>query len=161
MFKEVSDAKAFIVGDSSDGDRDYYNSMITLVRDFGLDDKIVFTGFREDMPALMNMMEVVVHASIQPEPFGMVLIEGMAMGKPIVATKAGGPLDIVDNGESGFLADIGDYVEMGKKITVLLKNPALSKNMGNKAKEKVMNYFCKEKHARAVEDIYENLIRHN
>ncbi|MDL1979311.1 MAG: glycosyltransferase, partial [Deltaproteobacteria bacterium] len=141
VFKEVSDAKAFIVGDSSDDDRGYYDSMIALVRNLGLDDKIVFTGFREDVPALMNMMEVVVHASIQPEPFGMVLIEGMAMGKPVVATKAGGPLDIVDNGESGFLADIGDYMEMGKKITMLLKNPALSKNMGNKAKEKVMNYF--------------------
>lgn len=161
VFKEVSDAKAFIVGDSSDGDRDYYNSMVTLVRNLGLADKIVFTGFREDVPALMNMMEVVVHASIQPEPFGMVLIEGMALGKPVIATKAGGPLDIVDNGESGFLADIGDYMEMGKKITMLLKNPDLSKEMGNNARERVVKYFCKEKHARAVEDIYENLIYRN
>ena len=158
VFKEVSNAKAFIVGDSSDGDKDYYHSMLTLVRNLGLDDKIVFTGFREDMPALMNMMEVVVHASIKPEPFGMVLIEAMAMGKPVVATKAGGPLDIIDNGESGFLADIGDYMEMGMKIAMLLKNPALSKNMGNKAKEKVVNCFCKEKHARAIEDIYDSLI---
>lgn len=161
VFKEVSDAKAFIVGDPSDGNKDYYYSMRTLVRNLGMDDKIVFTGFREDVPALMNMMNVIVHTSIQPEPFGMVLIEAMALGKPVVATKAGGPLDIVDNGESGFLADIGDYMEMGRKITMLLKNPALSKEMGNKAKEKAMNYFCKEKHARAVEDIYENLIRHN
>lgn len=158
VFKEVSNAKAFIVGDSSDGDKDYYHSMITLVRDFGIDDKIVFTGFREDVPALMNMMEVVVHASIQPEPFGMVLIEAMALGKPVVATKAGGPLDIINNGESGFLVNIGDYVGMGKKITMLLKNPALSKEIGNNAKERAMNHFCKEKNANSIEDIYRKIL---
>lgn len=161
VFKEVSDVKAFIVGDSSDCCKDYYNSMITLVRNLGLDDKIVFTGFRDDMPALMNVMKVIVHASIRPEPFGMVLIEGMAMGKPVVATKAGGPLDIVDNGESGFLVDIGDSVEMGRKIVHLLKNPDLSKKMGNNASERVMKYFCKERYAKEIEDIYRNLINYN
>jgi len=155
VFKEVPDAKAFIVGDSSDGDKDYYHSVITLARSLGIDDKIVFTGFREDMPELMNMMEVVVHASIKPEPFGMVLIEGMALGKPVVATKAGGPLDVIIDGESGFLVGIGDYVEMGKKVNMLLKNPALSKEMGNNARERVVKYFCNEKHAKEIEDIYE------
>ncbi len=161
VFKEVSDAKAFIVGDSSDCYKHYYNSMITLVRNLGLDDKIVFTGFREDIPALINMMNVVVHASTRPEPFGMVLIEGMAMNKPIIATKAGGPLDVIVDSESGFLVDIGDSVEMGRKIVHLLKNPDLSKKMGNNARERVVKYFCKERYAKEIEGIYRNLINYN
>ena len=157
VFKEVSDAKAFIVGDSSDGDRDYYDSMVTLVRNLGLDDKIVFAGFREDVPALMNMMEVVVHSSIQPEPFGMVLIEGMAMGKPVVATKAGGPLDIVVHGKTGFLVSPRNTEEMSKAIIRLLQDPSLCQKMGNNGNIRARNIFCKERYASQVEHIYNKI----
>jgi glycosyltransferase involved in cell wall biosynthesis len=60
-----------------------------LVSSYGLNDNIILTGYRKDVPAIMQLMDLVVHASTKPESFGMVLIEGMAMGKPIVTTKMG------------------------------------------------------------------------
>ena len=66
-----------------------------LVAAYGLADRTHFLGFRDDIPALMRLVSVVVHASISPEPFGRVLVEGMLAGRPVVATR-GGRLDSVD-----------------------------------------------------------------
>jgi len=159
VLEEIPQATAFIVGDPSDGDKDYHASLIALVHDLGLSNKIIFTGYRKDMPALMKMMDVVVHASTKPEPFGMVLIEAMAMGKPVVATRAGGPIDVVIDGETGILVEIADTIEMGAAITELLINPLLAKTMGQKGKIRVAELFCKEKHAQEIQKIYLKLIQ--
>ena len=157
VFEKIPEAKAFIVGDSSDSDKKYYHSMKALVHSLGLKNKIIFTGFRDDMLAMMKMMDVVAHASIKPEPFGRVLIEAMAMGKPVVATRAGGPLDIVVDGETGILVDMADTVKMSAAIEKLLTDPLLAKKMGQNGKNRVAELFCKEKHTKEIEKIYQNL----
>src|SRR5262249_51653791 len=73
----------------------------------GLVPRVRFLGSRSDVPDLVNAVDVVVHASVTPEPFGRVLIEAMALGKPVVASAAGGVLEIVDDGRSGFLVPPG------------------------------------------------------
>ena len=68
-------------------------------------------------------MDVVVHSSIQPEPFGMVNLEAMFMKKPVVATNMGGPTEIFNDGEDGILIEPGNPVLLAQKISVLLDNP--------------------------------------
>lgn len=156
--KEVADARAYIIGGPSDGCQEYLNKTKELVKELGLEGKVIFTGYRNDVPALMKSMDVIVHASTRAEPFGMVLIEAMAMGKPVVSTRAGGPLDIVVDGQTGFLVEMGDSDDMAKKIVQLLLDSDLCKVMGQKGRQRVIRQFSKERYAQQVQEVYENVL---
>jgi len=161
VIKKFPQAKAFIVGDISDGSEKYFKQVMKLIKDLNLVNNIILTGYRNDVPALMNLMDIVVHASIRPEPFGMVLIEAMAMKKPVVATKAGGPLDIVIDGTTGLLVPISDSKKMAEAIIKILKDPQLAKSMGLNGQIRAEEVFSKERYAHQVERIYGSLIRFN
>lgn len=152
-------ARGFIVGGHSDGDEAFYNSMLQLSQELGLSDKVIFTGYRRDVPALMKFMDVVVHASNTPEPFGMVVIEGMAMGKPVVATRAGGPLDIIDQGETGYLVEVGNAKALAEAVAVLLQQPALREKMGRLARLRVEERYSNEQFASKMIAIYQRVAR--
>jgi glycosyltransferase involved in cell wall biosynthesis len=158
IIRSVPEAMAFIVGDCSDGDSGYLAEVKSLIVHYGLERNVVLTGYRRDVPVLMQLMDVVVHASVTPEPFGMVLIEAMAMKKPVVATRMGGPLDIVLNGCTGFLVAPGNVGEMADAVRQLLQEVALAAAMGQKGKERVVSLFAKERYARQVEAVYAQLL---
>ena len=147
-------ARAFVIGSPSDGGEEYFNEVVELTKSLGIERNIIFTGYRKDVPALMKLMDVIVHSSITPEPFGMVVIEGMAMERPVVATRGGGPIDIVADGETGFLVEMGESDEMAEKLLTLLKDEKLSSDMGRKGRARVELMFCKERYARQVEKVY-------
>ena len=154
VIKEVPDAVAFVVGDYSDSDGSYYREVVSLVDELKLNGKIIFTGYREDVPEMMSIMEVVVHASITPEPFGMTIIEAMAIGKPVIAAKEGGPLDIVIDNKTGYLVDPGNIAGMGKKIAEVLLDPIRAKEMGEAGHVRAKEVFSKERYANEVENLY-------
>lgn len=156
---QVPDARGFIVGGPSDGDAAFYQEMIELARELGLKDKVVFTGYRKDVPALMKFMDVVVHASNSPEPFGMVVIEGMAMGKPVVATRAGGPLDIVLDEQTGYLVEVGNVASLSKSITRLLQQPDLRQQMGRQGRKRVEELFTNTIYAAKMQMIYQQVVQ--
>ena len=158
IIKSNPNVKAFIVGDCSDGNRAYLDEVKKLIVHYELEKEIILTGYRTDVPALMEMMDIIVHTSKRPEPFGMVLIEGMAMAKPIVATKMGGPLDIVIDGETGFLVELDGVAELANSIQLLLDDDELARTMGIKGKERVYSMFTKERYAQQVEELYSNLL---
>jgi glycosyltransferase involved in cell wall biosynthesis len=158
VIRSIPNTKALIVGDCSDGDSGYLKMVEELIAKYGLNEKIILTGYRTDVPTLMQLMDVVVHASITPEPFGMVLIEAMAMQKPVVATKMGGPLDIMLDGRTGFLVAPDDAEEMADAIERLLVNKELAAEMGKEGKNRVIDMFTKERYARQVEEIYFKLL---
>jgi len=157
--KTMPGVRAFIVGDTSDGGSIYYDEVICLIRSYGLEKSIILTGYRDDIPALMKMMDVVVHASITPEPFGMVLIEAMAMGKPVIATKNGGPLDIVEDQKTGFWVDPGDYTATAGFIEFLISDSRQAHDFGINGQVRVQKLFSKERYALEVERVYDKLIR--
>jgi glycosyltransferase involved in cell wall biosynthesis len=157
VFDRVPEAVAFIVGHVSDGDQQYLQEVRQRVAQLGLEGRVIFTGYRPDVPYLMSSMDVVVHASTRPEPFGMVVIEGMLMGKPVVATKGGGPLDIVIDGQTGFLVGPADTQAMAEKIVSLLTRPELRESMGEKGRARIVEHFSSERHAAKIAAIYERL----
>jgi len=157
VIADTPDARAFVVGAPSDGDDVFFLSMQQLAADLGLSGKIVFTGYRKDVPALMGLMDVIVHASIRPEPFGMVIIEGMAMKKPVVATNGGGALDIVIDGETGFLVEMGDTKALGRAICTLLHQHDLRRTMGLAGLARVSRQFTSSRYAGQIETIYQHM----
>jgi len=96
----------------------------------GLDGKLGFTGFLEDTPAAMRSLDIVVHASTQPEPFGMVIIEGMACGKPVIASQAGGAAELIEDGENALAHQPGDAVGLAKQIERLASDAELRDRLG-------------------------------
>ncbi len=157
--QRFADVAFQIVGAPLFAERDYERELQELTAKLNLSDCVEFTGFRPDVTALIAEMEIVVHASITGEPFGQVVIEGMAMAKPIVATAGGGILEIVVDGVTGLLVPMGDAKAMAAAICQLLQDPASAAQMGSMGQQRVREHFTIEKTAAKVEQFYDNILK--
>jgi len=98
-----------------------------------------------ELPALYRESHICVVPSLWREPFGMVAVEAMASGRPVVASKVGGLQNIITDGEDGFLVKPGDADDLSQKIEDLLDNSDLRREMGRKGRQKVENFFSWDK----------------
>jgi len=155
----VPNAHAFIVGAAPDADRAHERRLRALAHDLGIGDRVTFTGYRADIPDILTILDVVIHASIQPEPFGRVITEAMAMKRPVVATKAGGPTEIIEDGRTGFLVPPGDHAAMADRVVALLEDRALAERVGDAGSREVARRFSADAHARLVRRVYEQVLR--
>lgn len=151
-------ASFWIVGAPLFGEYDYESSLHKLTVDLDVQDNVKFLGFRNDVQEILEMVDVVVHASTLGEPFGQVVIEGMAAGKPVVATDGGALPEIVQSGVTGLLVPMGDSKSMGEAIASLLADPVYAQKMGEVGRQHVMTRFTIEQTARKVEAIYDTLL---
>ncbi len=99
-----------------------------------------------------------MHASTKGEPFGQVIIEGMAAGKPVVATNGGGVPEIVENGRTGILVPMADVEAMAAAICQILSAPVRGHAMGMRARQRVADRFTIEQTAHRVEAVYAELL---
>ena len=151
------DTKFWIVGAPLFGEFEYEQSLHLLTETLDMTQSVEFLGFRDDVPQLMPQIDIVVHASILGEPFGQVVIEGMAAGKPLVATHGGALPEIVVPGVTGFLVPMGDAEKMAGAIERLLTDPAHARVMGQAGKKRVERLFTISHTARKVEAVYDTL----
>ena len=105
---QMPGVKCIVVGSPLFGEDTYAESLRMLVRDLDLADRVIFLGQRSDIPRLMRAVDVVVHPSVDAEPFGRTLVEGMLAGTPVVATDAGASREILAGGKAGVLVPPGD-----------------------------------------------------
>ena len=159
VMEAVPEARALVIGEAPDGSTEYREELLRLTRELGIAERTVFTGFRRDVPEMLQLLDVVVHASVSPEPFGRVIAEGMAMGKPVVAAAAGGPLEIIEQGRTGFLVTPGDPTALAEAIVTLLRDRVLARRLGDNARLVAQARFSPEAHARCVEGFYEQTLR--
>jgi len=140
-------------------DDPYPEELARLTRELRIEDRVIFTGFQEHPADFMNAMDVVVHSSITPEPFGLVNIEAMYLGKPVVATRLGGPIEIFDNGRNGFLVDPENPRALADQLAALLSDPVLRKRVGEVAHATVMKRFTIAQTLRGVAGVYDEVVR--
>lgn len=159
--KTIPTLKGLIVGevwnDQTGRNHQYLNRLRLLIRSLDIDDKITFTGFRSDIPRLISALDIVVLASSEPEPFGLVIIEGMAAGKPLIATAAGGVIDIIEDGVNGLLIPCKDPNAMAQAILKIISNPAWARQMGLAARRRVAERFTVQKQVKAVQKLYDSI----
>jgi glycosyltransferase involved in cell wall biosynthesis len=130
LLKAVSSIKTsipfhcLIVGHGSEG-----NSLDALMRDIDIQDRVSFLGFRDDVPTIMKSADIFVLPA-PAEPFGLVVVEAMMAGLPVVAINNGGPAEIVITGQTGTLVNPGDISAMGQAINTLIENPPTCHSMG-------------------------------
>lgn len=113
---------AIFVGDALFGEQEYVKQLHQQISQLGLENRVKFLGFRADIPQLMAACDLVAHTSTAPEPFGRVIVEAMLCGKPVVAAKAGGAVELVEHGINGFLTTPGEPQELAKIIHTCLED---------------------------------------
>jgi glycosyltransferase involved in cell wall biosynthesis len=149
-----------IIGAPLFSETEYEAELHRLAANLNLKQILTFTGFVSDVASAIARLRIVVHASIIAEPFGQVVIEGMAAGKPVIATRAGGIPEIMAHNETGLLVPVGDECALAEAMIALLRDPARARTMGEKGRETVREFFTIERHARAVEQVYEDVLFH-
>ena len=111
-----TDVTAVLVGDALFGEQDYVQELHSQVARLGLSDRVHFLGFRSDIVPLMTMCDLITHTSTAAEPFGRVIVEAMLCGKSVIAAQAGGVLEIIDSGVTGWLVPPGDARRLAETI---------------------------------------------
>ena len=139
---------------TSSENRAYYARLLELQREYGLEDRTSFVGYRSDVSTIVGASDVLVHTSITPEPLGRVILEGMALGKPTIATNHGGPTEIIEHGISGFLVEPGDPQALADCMSEVLESPRLRARVGNAAQERIRLLFDVRGYVTRVESVY-------
>ena len=155
--RQFPDTRYWIVGAPLFGEYEYERSLHVMTEQLEMTDRVEFLGFRDDVASLMSQIDIVVHASTLGEPFGQVVIEGMAAGKPLIATNGGALPEIVVPGETGYLVAMGSAEEMAVALERLLAAPALARTMGQAGRQRVERLFTIGHTARKMESIYDLL----
>lgn len=117
--------RAVVVGDALFGEHEYATGLHRLANRLGIAERVRFTGFVADPWEEMAAFDVLVHASVVPEPFGQVVVEGMAVGCCVVATGVGGPAEIVTDGVDGLLVPPGDDKRLAEVLGRLERDTRL------------------------------------
>ena len=107
----------------------------------GIQHKVGFTGFVDDAAAAMRALDIVVHASTEPEPFGMVIAEGMACGKPVIFSNAGGALEVAEDGRTGLGHAPGDAAALARSIERLARDADLRGRLGESGRAVAVRRF--------------------
>lgn len=138
---ELPKVHAFIVGEAMFGEHEYGRQIRALARDLGVENRAHFLGFRSDIPQLMRTVDIVLHTSTAAEPLGRVIVEGMLANRPVVATAAGGALEIIDDGRTGLFVPPGDHIALTEAISRLLDSPGLSERLGHDGQAQAEQQF--------------------
>lgn len=156
---QAPNLKALIVGEPDPpSEKRYLEHLHALTRQLGLEGVVRFTGFRADIPIVMSALDLLVHSSSSPEPFGIVLIEGMAAGCPVVATRAGGVLDIVQDDRTGWLVPVKDDAAMAEAIAKAFQDRELARRLGQNGRQHVATKFSIAHYVAGVEAVYARLL---
>ena len=133
------EAHVVIVGGDHPLEPGYRLELEQLAARLGVADRVHLAGYQADARGWMRAFDVVVHAS-DNEPLGLVVLEAMALGKPLIAGAEGGPTELVRDGEEGFLVPFDDVAGMASRVSQLLADPELGRRMGEAARARAREF---------------------
>jgi glycosyltransferase involved in cell wall biosynthesis len=154
----IPNLHVLLVGGTPEKWRDYERELRASADASTLRDRIVFTGHVSNMCEAYNGLDVVVSASTSPEPLGTVVIESLALGRPLVAPAFGGAREMVDHESTGLLFQPGSASHLASAIERLYRDRALSAALGEAARSKALATFSVQEHVRRVQAIYERVL---
>ncbi len=125
---------AIIVGEVTDGCEPYLELLHQTTKELNICDSVYFLGYKTNTEDYYNICDIVVHSSIEPEPFGLVIIEAMAAAKAVIASNLGAAPEIISNGNNGLIADPTNKDDLSSQIVTLASSKALRLQLGEAAK---------------------------
>jgi L-malate glycosyltransferase len=141
IIERIPNLTCLFVGESTAYERDYEIRLRQFIADHGLESHVVFTGYSQNVADALSVMEVAVHASVLPEPFGRVLLEAMAAKKPVVGSRDGAVTEIVRDGETGYTFAPGNPDELAARVIDLLERPEAARALGEAGYRRLVDHF--------------------
>lgn len=154
VLQEIPQARFVIVGDGPEKTR-----LIQQVIRSGLSDKVRFTGFREDVPKWLSLLDVFVLPSIEAEGTPQTVLQALAMERPVVACEVGGVPEVIHDGETGFLTRPKDVRGLAASVVRVLQNREQAGRMGRAGRRLVTEAYTLEAMLDQTEEFYERLLR--
>jgi glycosyltransferase involved in cell wall biosynthesis len=154
LCRDRSDCEFVIVGAASAKHRTFEARLRRLTRELELHACVHFLGHREDLRPVWAASDLFVLPS-RGEGFSLALIQAMAAGVPVIATAAGGPAEIVTDGETGVLVPPGDPIALAHRLRELVEQPALRQRLAHAARQAVWARFDRAQILRRIESVYD------
>ncbi|SEU00206.1 glycosyltransferase family 4 protein [Paenibacillus sp. NFR01] len=155
-FKDNPKVKFWLAGDALFGEEAYKQQLQDTIARERLDN-VSLLGHVEDIQGLMGQADLLIHTSITPEPFGQVIVEGMAAGLPVIASNEGGPVEIVVPGETGLLIEPGKPALLAEAILWMLNHPEERRKMAENGIKRVKEHFVIENTVKDIVNYYKGL----
>lgn len=157
LLKKYSNLYLFIVGSAFSGEEWRVDELKQEIAEIPEHDRIIFSEFRTDTPAIHNFLDVFVLPSTNPDPLPTVVLEAMATGKPVVGYRYGGVCEMVKEGYNGLLAEVRNPTDLAKKIDTLLFDDKLRRKMGSHSCKRLLENFSIESYIKNFSDEYDRL----
>lgn len=135
-----SSARAVVLGNAMFGEEDYAAELHELAHELGITDRVDFLGFRRDIEAELQQLDLLVHASVLIEPLGTAIFEGMAAGLPVIAAATGGPAEYITHGTTGLLHRPGDVQELAAMMSLAAGDHDLRLALAVAGRERVKEF---------------------
>lgn len=145
-----------VVGGDLEYGGGYENELKEYVNELGIAGHVLFTGHVRDVACMYEISDIVVHASIKPEAFGLVIVEAMSFGKPVIVSDLGAPREILEDGAGGFIVNPHDTEFLAGKIMLLLKDRKLYDRFAQINRILAEEYSLKA-YIQRIEELYEQL----
>ncbi|MGD0196602.1 MAG: glycosyltransferase [Solirubrobacteraceae bacterium] len=155
-----SDVRGHVIGSAMFGEESQLGELQRQAQALGIAEQIEFRGFREDTWAELAQLDILVHCSTVAEPFGQVVLEGMAAGVAVIAARAGGPAELITAGKDGLLTTPGDASALARALTQLHDDPKLRARLAAAARERAAA-FTPQRAAAALGALYGELLARN
>jgi len=153
------EARFLLIGSPFPGNEAHLEELKRMAVELGISERVVFTGDVEDIKAAYAALDVTVLPASLPEPFGGVVVESMAMAKPVVGTRLGGTVEQIVDGETGFLVEPDNPAELAARLAQLLADSGLRREMGRRGRERFLLHFEFETFYRRITDLYNEILR--
>jgi glycosyltransferase involved in cell wall biosynthesis len=158
ILQKHTKVKFAAVGGAFERETFYMDRFKQQVRELGMEENFIINDFQMDMPSIFAAYDVFVLPSTLPEPFGLVVIEAMASGRPVVATAPGGPSETVLEGETGFLVKPSDPDDLAAALELLLSDAARRVRMGEAGRRRATEVFGLTRYVNEFESLYDRLL---
>jgi glycosyltransferase involved in cell wall biosynthesis len=152
-----STTRAHIIGSAMFGEDAYAEGLVAQAERLGIADRVDFRGFRDDIWSELAELDLLVHCSTSPEPFGQVVVEGMASGVPVIAAAAGGPTEVIQDEVSGVLVEANNPAALAHALRRLADDPVLRARLGSAGQE-ASREFTPERTAERLVQLYGQLL---
>ena len=158
--RDLSNVRGYIVGDSiyqTDASQYSRTELRAQAEAHALGGAVGFTGRVDDVPSVLRALDIVVHASTEPEPFGLVIAEAMACARPVIVSRAGGAAEIAQGG--AVFHEPGNSIELADRLRELAHDPAQRAALGAAGREAAMRLFSRTRLRETLIPVYESLAR--
>jgi glycosyltransferase involved in cell wall biosynthesis len=153
--------RAYVIGDAlyqTEGSQHSGDELRRLAESLRLGDRVGFTGFIRESDTALRALDIVVHASTQPEPFGLVIAEAMACGRAVVVSRAGGAAELVSHDIDALTHPPGDVGELAARIAALAADAPLRARLGAAARGTAERRFDQNRLAREIVPVYQSTV---